>query len=326
MWNKKEGRSDSIMKSRRPKLVIIVGPTASGKSELAVRLARNFNGEIISADSRQVYKGLDIGTGKVPGKWRYRKVPTGKRSLSAWDFLYKGIPHHCIDFVPPKKTFTVAEYKKCADAAIWDISSRQKIPIIVGGTGFWVDTVVYNLNIPEVPPNQNLRRKLERKSALELFKMLQKLDPRRAKTIKPQNPRRLIRAIEVANVLGRVPELKRHYSYETLMLGLAHSYEVRLRKMRKRVRQMIQQGIVKETKKLLRQGVRRKRMKEFGFEYRAVLDYLDKRLTRRELANRMTKDTLQYSRRQMAWFKKNKEIHWLHKSAISAESLVRKFI
>ena len=126
----------------RRKIIVILGPTASGKSELAVKIARKFGGEIISADSRQVYKGMDIGTGKVNGKW---KAESGK-----WRFVYKNIPHYCIDYVSPKKIYTVVDFKKCAEKAIKDICSRRKIPIICGGTGFYIQSLVDGITIPEV--------------------------------------------------------------------------------------------------------------------------------------------------------------------------------
>src|SRR3989344_6085432 len=206
------------MKSKLQKNIAIVGPTASGKSELAVKIAKRFNGEIISADSRQVYRGLDIGTGKVPNDFsNYPRISsnasriTTSRIRGKFDiirgkfekYVYKGVPHYCIDFVSPKKVFTVADFKKCAEAAIKDITNRGKIPILCGGTGFYIDSVLYNLPIPNVPPNQKLRKQLSKKSAEELFKILKKMDPKRAKTIDPHNPRRLIRAIEIVKTTGK---------------------------------------------------------------------------------------------------------------------------
>lgn len=306
---------------RKPKLIVIVGPTASGKSELAVKLDKTLRqssgrgGEIISADSRQIYRGLDIGTGKVTGQWSPNfRSPTSdgsRTSESSEVFFYKKIPHYCIDFVSPRRTFTVAEYKKCAQKAIRDITGRGKIPILVGGTGFWIDTVVYNFNLPAVPPNRGLRKKLERKEVPELLKMLQKLDPARALSIEQKNPRRLIRAIEIAKALGHVPKLIKRSPYNILWIGLAPSYKVGLRKIKERTETMIKLGLIPETKKLLQQGVSRKRIKEFGFEYRLALDAADHKLPIKELREKLLSETLQYARRQMTWFKKNKEIHWI---------------
>ncbi|TSC78772.1 MAG: tRNA dimethylallyltransferase [Parcubacteria group bacterium Gr01-1014_33] len=312
--------------ARRQKLIVIVGPTASGKSELAVRLARKFNGEIISADSRQVYRGLDIGTGKISGKWHPPITIISIRSYqNDSKFLYKGIPHHCIDFVPPKKTFSVAEYKARAENAIRDISSRGKIPIIAGGTAFWIDALVYDLDFPDVPPNPSLRKKLEKKSIAKLLKILQKADPKRARTIEQKNPRRLIRAIEIARALGKVPAITRHTPYRVLWIGLNPSYETWSHKMKRRVGAMLTRGIILETKMLIRQGVSKKRVHEFGFEYRAVLDYTDKKMTKEALLERIIRESIRYARRQMAWWKRNKEIWWISKSN-EAIQLVSEFL
>src|SRR3989344_2641304 len=179
------------MRAKELSLIAILGPTASGKSELAVKLARNFKGEIVSADSRQIYKGLDVGTGKVDGRWR---MADGKRQV----FVYKGVPHYLIDFANPKKQFSVDDFRRKVNEAIADIVRRGKIPFLVGGTGFYIDAVARGIQYPNVPPNPKLRKHLAKKSATELFDILKKLEPARAKTIERQNPRRMIRAIEIA--------------------------------------------------------------------------------------------------------------------------------
>ena len=172
----------------KQKILVIVGPTASGKSNLAAKLAKKLNGEIISADSRQVYKGLDIGTGKITRK------------------EMRGIPHHLIDVIDPKKQLSVAEYKKLAEAKVRYIVQKDKLPIVVGGTGFYIDALTGRANFPDVAPNKLLRSKLSKLSKEKLFKMLQKKDPRRAKTIDSQNKVRLVRALEIIEKLGEVPE------------------------------------------------------------------------------------------------------------------------
>ena len=164
----------------KPKILVILGPTATGKSGMAVRLAKKFNGEIISADSRQVYKGLDIGSGKI----------TEKEML--------GVAHHLLDIANPKRKFSVTDFKEKAEKTIEDILKRSRLPIICGGTGFYIQALVDNLILPEVAPNLSLRKKLEKKTPAELFEILKKLDPKRADSIERQNPRRLIRAIEIA--------------------------------------------------------------------------------------------------------------------------------
>lgn len=295
-----------------------MGPNASGKSELAVRIAKKFKGEVISADSRQIYRNLDIGTGKVPGKWKFIGSPQR--------FVYKGVPHHCIDFVSPKRTYTVAEYKQCAQKAIKDITARGKLPILAGGTGFWIDAVVYDLKLPEVPPNPKLRGRIACKSAPELLKMLERIDSERAKTIEQKNPRRLIRAIEIVKALGKVPPLVKKTRYQTVWIGLTPSSETRSRKIRNRVVEMVKSGLVEETKKLLRDRVPQKRIREFGFEYRAALDYLQNGIDKEWLHQRIVRDSIQYAHRQITWWKKNPQIHWFADQKAAEKSAGRLLI
>lgn len=293
----------------KPRLVVIVGPTASGKSELAVAIAKKHNGEVISADSRQIYRGLNVGSGKVAGRW----LAPGFRGLTSKKFIYKGVPHHCIDCVPPKKIYTVADYAECARRAIADSVSRGKLPILAGGSAFWIDAVVRGLHIPAVPPNPRLRKKLARRSAEELFAALRKLDPRRALAIEQKNPRRLIRAIEIARALGKVPRLKKQSFYRALWLGVCPPPETLKKRIERRVQAMIQKGLVKETGRLLEERVSKKRIREFGFEYQRALEALEKKISARNLREALVAETLRYGRRQMAWFKRNGEILWVAK-------------
>ena len=313
------------MKEQRQKLIVIVGPTASGKSDLAVKLAKKFNSEVISADSRQIYRGLDIGTGKVPGKWKLYRSPTSYGSRTSQEFVYKNVPHHCIDFVSPRQVFTAAEFVHEARRAIDTIVRRGRIPMIAGGTAFWIDALVYNFSLPEVAPNARLRRALEKKSPPALFSLLKKLDPRRAAEIEQKNPRRLIRAIEIARALGRVPRLVKHSMFDTLWIGLNPPFSILARRVMRRADAMIQQGLVAETKKLVRHRVSEKRIREFGFEYRAALLYNHGALTKKEFTARLTRDTIRYAKQQMRWWKRNPEIRWLGKPD-NAAPLVRKFL
>jgi tRNA dimethylallyltransferase len=173
------------MKNIDNKIIVILGPTSSGKSDIAIKLAKKISGEIISADSRQIYRGLDIGTGKITNN--------------------QGIVHYGLDIVSPKTEYNVAKFKKYADKTIANILKQKKIPIICGGTGFWIKSIVDNVIYPEVKPDQILRNKLRNKTKEKLFAILEKLDPERAKTIDKNNPVRLIRAIEICKTLGKVP-------------------------------------------------------------------------------------------------------------------------
>ncbi len=294
----------------RQKIIVIVGPTASGKSELAVTLAKKFNGEIISADSRQVYRGLNVGTGKVPGTWICKPAYTKRPRGICW-FVYKEIPHYCTDFVDPKKQYSVAEFKQCAQAAIEDITKRNKTPIIVGGTGFWIDALVYDLDLPEVKPNVSLRKRLVNKSPEELLKILQKLDPGRAKTIEQKNPRRLIRAIEIAQSLGKVPSMQKKNPYNPLWIGIRLSPEELKKRIRKRLFSRLHEGLIEEAKSLRKKGLSWKRFYELGLEYKFLAEYLRNKLSKKEMIELLNTAIEQYARRQMVWFKRNKGINWV---------------
>jgi len=273
-----------------PKVIVILGQTTTGKSDLAVKIAlrlrsessiKNGGAEIISADSRQVYKGLDIGTGKITQK------------------EMRSVPHHLLDVASPKKQFTVAEYKKLTNSAIAKIVNKNKIPILCGGTGFYIDAITKGVIFPEVPPNFKLRKALYSKSAIALFEYLKKLDPKRAKNIDPKNKVRLIRAIEIAKALGKVPNLATEPpSYKFIKIGLYLPPDKLKKKVTKRVKKMFEAGLLNEIKKLKKAGVSEKRLKEFGFEYY------------KPTPEKVIKATLDYAKRQMTWFKRDKQIKW----------------
>ncbi len=305
----------------------MVGPTASGKSDLAVRLAQKFNGEVISADSRQVYKGMDIGTGKI----------TKKEMV--------GIPHHLLDVASPSRRFSAAQYKKLAQATIKKIYCQNKIPIICGGTGFYIRALVDDLQIPAVKPNLKLRAKLEKIATKELYKKLQKLDPRRAKNIDPQNPRRLIRALEIVLTTGQpVPLIKSPLTppkggepfslppfregwggFKTLFLGIRKSRPELTRRIKTRLQKRLKQGMLAEVKKLRRRGISWKRLDSFGLEYRWLAKYLQKTISYAEMVSRLQKDIEHYAKRQMTWFKRDSRIHWI-KNDRQAKNIVCAFL
>jgi tRNA dimethylallyltransferase len=276
---------------KRTKVLVIVGPTASGKSDLAVKLAKKLGGEIISADSRQVYKGLDIGTGKIT------KVEM------------RGVPHYLLDVADPRETFSAGEYKKLAEPILKNISDRDKLAIIVGGTGFYIDTLTGTASLPQVGPNKKLRERLDKKSVEELFKILEKKDPRRAGNIDPKNKVRLIRALEIIEALGKVPRPKNDKSapYKFIYLGLNPTdieERIKLRLQKRLV------GIIKESKKLHSQGLSYKRMDELGLEYRYASLYLQGKLNKKEMGEKLNIEIRRYAKRQMTWFKRNKKIRW----------------
>lgn len=295
------------MKSKYlPKILVIVGPTASGKSDLGIFLGQKFNGEIISADSRQVYRGMDIGTGKVSKE---------EQQL---------IKHHLLDIANPKKVFSVSDFKKLGSKAIDKILKLNKTPIIVGGTGFYIDTLIYDLDLPKVSPNKKLRAKLEKQTAKKLFTILQKKDPNRAKNIDKHNKRRLIRALEIIEATGKIiPKLHKKNRYNVLWLGLnPKNLE---KKVKLRLDRRLKQGMIKEVKNLFNSGVSRKRLYDFGLEYRWVGEYLAGKIGYDVMKEGLYGAIVKYSKRQMTWFKRNKDIHWV-KNRKEAERLIRRFL
>ena len=275
---------------------MILGPTASGKSALGVKLAKKINGEIISADSRQVYKGLDIGSGKITRK------------------EMGGIPHYCLDIFSPKKIFTVVDFKKCAEKAIEKIFAKNKIPIIVGGTGLYIQAIVDNIVLPEVKPNWKLRKELEKKTTEEMFGMLKKLDPERARNIDAKNPRRLIRAIEIAKKLGKTPKLMSmsRRDLDIRQIGIKLPDEILKKNIEKRIKKMLKNGLVAETKKLKSSVLPWKRIYELGFEYKYPALFLQNKISKDEMLAKMLIENRQYSKRQMTWFKRDKRIKWIN--------------
>ncbi len=268
------------------KIIVVCGPTATGKSDYAVELAKKIGGKIISADSRQVYKGLDIGSGKITRK------------------EMKGIPHHLLDVANPKRIFTVTQYKKLADKAIASILQNNKIPIICGGTGFYIDAVIYDQNFPEVKPNKTLRKQLSLLSPSELFEKLQTLAPDRAIDIDSQNSVRLIRAIEIATALGSVPKTQRKQKYDVEWIYLDFPDEVLKKRIHDRLIKRMKTGMLAEVENLHEQGVSWKRLESLGLEYRYLALCLQNKLSKADMLTQLELATWHYAKRQRTWFKK----------------------
>jgi tRNA dimethylallyltransferase len=277
----------------RQKVIALVGPTASGKSSLGVFLAKKLNGEVISADSRQVYKGLDIGTGKVT-----------KKEMG-------GVRHHLLDVSSPKKRFSVDRFAQLGHKAARDMKNRDAVPVVVGGTGLYADILLGRMSYADVPPNEPLRKKLEKKSVGELFLQLKKKDARRADTIEPHNKRRLIRALEVAAAIGKNPEPAPESRYKVLWLGLSPAETVLKKNIAKRLKARIKAGMVAEGKRLHVAGLSYKRMEELGLEYRFLSQLLQKNLTPKEFTLGLERAIGQYAKRQKKWFRRNKDIRWV---------------
>ena len=275
------------------KIIAVVGPTASGKTALSVEIARLVGGEVISADSRQVYTGLDIGTGKVT-----------KSEM-------RGVPHYLLDVANPKRAISVVQYERLATRAIQDILKRGKVPIICGGTGLYIDAVLTCASFPAVAPNPKLRKELEKLPAEKLFEKLKKLDPARAETIDAKNPRRLIRAIEIATALGSVPaRTPAEERYDTLYIGLTLLQEELSERIHTRLLAHMRRGMIAEAKRLHAQGLTWKRMESLGLEYRSLAQFLQNKITKIQMVELLDIAIRQYSKRQMVWFKRNKNIKW----------------
>lgn len=269
----------------------IVGPTSSGKTAVSIEFAKKLKGlgiaaEIVSADSRQVYKGLDLLSGKVT-----------KKEMS-------GIPHHLLSIVSPKKVYSVSDYKKDAERVMDEIISRGNLPVLVGGTGFYVDAITKGIVLPEVPPNKELRKKLETIETKKLLETLKKLDLKRYREIDRSNRVRIIRAIEIAKSLGKVPKIKAKpkYDVETIYVDLPD--EELKNKIHTRLLARLKSGMINEAKKLHASGVSWRRMEELGLECRFVALHLQGRISKKEMIEELEKSTWQYVKRQRTWFKK----------------------
>ena len=301
------------MITRLPKLVVLLGPTASGKSGLGITLAQRFNGEIISADSRQVYRSLDIGTAKVT---------PAEQAL---------IPHHVLDVADPREIYTVAQFQRDAIAAINDILKRSHQPFLVGGSPHYIQTVVDNLDIPHIEPQPELRAQLEKHPLPELLEQLEELDPRGAATIDRNNPRRVIRALEVCLISGKPFSQQRKMSdplYQSLLLGIEWPREVLYRRIDERVDERMQQGMVQEVQRLLDEGVSHQRLEALGLEYRYITRWLTGAFENEdEMVQRLKYAIHDFTRRQLTWFRKEKRIVWMNGGDWKqAQDVVRDFL
>lgn len=296
-----------MKKNPHNKLIVILGPTASGKSEMALKLAKRFNGQIVSADSRQIYQEMDIGTAKDVRPLR------------------SNIPH-LIDVVKPNQEFTLAQYKKLAIKAIKDIQKRNKLPFLVGGTGLYIQTVVDNLIIPQVKPNKKLRKKLAKLANQELFNQLKKIDPLTAAAIDSNNKRRLIRALEVCLITKKLFSQQRKKGrplFNLCQIGLKINKKTLEQRINQRVEKMIKTGLIEETKKLA-QKYSFDWPAMSGIGYQEISQFLQGKITLEKAKQLIKQHTRQYARRQLTWFKKDQRIIWV-KNYSEAQKLIYSF-
>jgi len=325
------------------KIICIVGTTASGKTKLGVDLAYKFNGEIVSADSRQVYKGMDIGTGKdlaeyvVNIKRNGAKVSGSSRQpasrLPQDDKAI--IPYHLIDVVSPNTEFSLAKYQKLAYKAIDDILKRGKLPIIVGGTGLYAQAIVEGFKLSLAKPDKKLRQKLEKLSINQLFSKLKRLNKKFAEKLHEsdkKNKRRLVRYIEMAS--GGSECIAGHSAprseFEFLLIGLTWPRQVLRERIYKRLIQRLEnEDMAGEVERLHKQGVSWKRLEDFGLEYKYIAQYLQGKLDYDEMVEKLNIATRRFAKRQMSWYqrweKQGAKIHWV-KNKTKARKLTKEFL
>ena len=291
-----------------PSIVAIVGPTASGKTALGLALATRLEGEIIGADSRQVYIGMDIGTAK----------PTVEERSA--------VPHHLVDILPPDEPFSLGDWLKLARSVLDDIWARGKLPILVGGSGQYVWALLENWLVPQVPPQPELRRQLEERAALEgipaLYSDLERLDPEAAARVDRSNPRRVIRALEVFHATGKaLPHctVKEAPPWQSLVLGLRVERKELYGRIDTRIESMIAAGLIDEVSQLIAFGYSPMLPALSGIGYKEVCSYLGSELTLEQATARMKTETHRFVRHQNNWFKPDDpRIHWLDADAAVA--------
>ncbi|ULT58683.1 tRNA (adenosine(37)-N6)-dimethylallyltransferase MiaA [Neobacillus drentensis] len=282
------------------KLIVIIGPTAVGKTNLSIEMAKRYDGEIISGDSMQIYRGMDIGTAKITEE------------------EMQGIPHHLIDIKEPEENFSVAEFQLLVRAKINEIAKRGKLPIIVGGTGLYIQSVIYDYQFSDVPGDEAFRLELEERAKQigneALYKELQAVDPESAAQIHPNNLRRVIRALEIFHLTGKTmldfqrkqqPDLM----YETALVGLSMEREKLYERINRRVDIMVEQGLLDEVKSLYNQGLRNcQSIQAIG--YKEIYDYLDGSVTWEEAVEQLKQNSRRYAKRQLTWFRNKMDVQW----------------
>ena len=272
------------------KLIAVMGTNASGKSGLGIELAARYGGEVVSADSRQVFRGLDLGSGKI--------TPEEAR----------GVPHHLIDVCEPGDFFSMADFQRLAYAAIDDILARGKIPFLVGGTGLYVDAVIDGYELSDIEPDLELRAHLETFETPALYEMLKEKLP--DTEIDPKNRNRVMRALERLAADDYHPR-RRSPRYEVLKLGVTWPREVLKERIDERLERRLQQGMIDEVKGLMEQGVSTEFLTKLGLEYRYITEYLLGRWTYEQMLDELSRAIKRFAKRQMTWFRKEENLHWL---------------
>lgn len=290
------------------KLIAIVGPTAVGKTNLSIDLAKRFNGEIISGDSMQVYKGMDIGTAKVKTEEQ------------------QGIRHHLIDIIHPTEDFSVNQFQEKAIGLIKDINERGSIPILVGGTGLYVQSITHHFQFPKAGESADLRAKwqqyLDTYGPQLLYQELLKIDPKSAERLHPNNSRRIIRALEVRELTGE--SISNHQKdwdkdspYDLFMIGLTMERAKLYQRINLRVDMMVKEGLIEETENLLQQGVPQHATALQAIGYKEIIEYLQGNITKDAAIEQLKQNTRRFAKRQLTWFRRMKDIRWFDMTDLS---------
>ncbi len=286
--------------SKKEKLVCIVGPTATGKTRLSIDLAKKLNGEIISGDSMQVYRGMDIGTAKVT-----------KEEMS-------GIPHHLINIKDPEESFSVFEFQQLVRGKISEITNRNRLPMIVGGTGLYIQAVIYDYRFSHEARSEHIRRKIEQRLLQEggdtLYNELKEIDPETAGKIHPNNERRIIRALEVYYTTGKtMTEIRRQQEnkllYDAVLIGLTMERQKLYERIDQRVDQMMEKGLLQEAKMLYEQGLRNHTSTQ-AIGYKELFDYFDGKISLDEAVGQIKRNTRRFAKRQLTWFRNKMDVTW----------------
>lgn len=292
-------------------LIILTGPTAVGKTELSISLAKAIGGEIISADSMQVYKYMDIGTAKIRSE------------------EMQGVPHHLIDILDPKVAFNVAMFKDLAKQAVEKIYKRGHIPIIVGGTGFYIQALLYDIDFSEEDSDSDFRQELEilasKKGSEYLHSCLREVDPESAEQIHHHNVKRVIRALEYFRIHGEKisvhneRERQKKSPYQFLYFVLTNDRKVLYERIERRIDQMLNEGVVEEVDNLLKMGYNPELVSMQGLGYKEFVPYLQGECTLDEAVYVLKRDTRHFAKRQLTWFRRERDVRWLDKSKVSSD-------
>ncbi|PLR77103.1 tRNA (adenosine(37)-N6)-dimethylallyltransferase MiaA [Bacillus sp. V3-13] len=301
---------------KKEKLIVLIGPTAVGKTKLSIELAKKYNGEIISGDSMQIYKGMDIGTAKIT-----------KEEMN-------GIPHHLIDIKNPDEPFSAAEFQVLVRAKITEISSRNKLPMIVGGTGLYIQAAIFDYQFSDAPSDESFRKQLEEFARREgneaLYDKLHDVDPVSAERIHPNNTRRIIRALEIYHCTGKtmsdlqssqVPEVL----YETALIGLTMERARLYDRINQRVDEMVKAGLIEEVEHLYSRGLRDcQSIQAIG--YKELYDYFDGKVTVDEAIENLKQNSRRYAKRQLTWFRNKLNVEWFDMTDVLVDSQLAKKI